>query len=58
MVAVGDAHHITHRAIERQPIFHSDQARSTYLHLLSEQAAPCKLRLLGYCLMTNHESTP
>jgi putative transposase len=54
VVAVGEAHHITHRGIAQQPIFHSEPARSTYLHLLGEQAARHKLRLLGYCLMTNH----
>jgi hypothetical protein len=53
VVAVGEAHHITHRGIAQQPIFHSEPARSTYLHLLGEQAARHKLRLLGYCLMTN-----
>ena len=54
VVAVGEAHHITHHGIAQQPIFHSEPARSTYLHLLGEQAARHKLRLLGYCLMTNH----
>jgi putative transposase len=54
VVAVGNAHHITQRGIARQPVFHSDHARNTYLQLLCENARRHQLRILGYCLMTNH----
>ena len=54
VVAVGNAHHITQRGIARQAVFHADSARKTYLELLHENARRHQLRILGYCLMTNH----
>lgn len=54
VVAIGEAHHITHRGVARQAIFHSERARSLYLQVLGEQAAQHKVQILCYCLMTNH----
>ena len=54
VVAVGCPHHITQRGNYRQDLFFSEQDRSVYLSLLSGYAADHGLRILGYCLMTNH----
>ena len=54
MVAVGLPHHITQRGNARQDVFTTDSIRHAYLKLLSEHAAGNGLRLLAYCLMTNH----
>jgi putative transposase len=54
VVAVGVAHHITQRGNARQEIFTTDSMRSAYLRLLSEHAASHRLRVLAYCIMTNH----
>ncbi|MBZ5596625.1 MAG: transposase [Acidobacteriia bacterium] len=54
VVAVGLPHHITQRGNARQDVFTTDALRRAYLELLSEHAAGNRLRLLAYCLMTNH----
>jgi putative transposase len=54
VVAVGLPHHITQRGNYRQDVFRNDGDRVTYLGLISEYCKPAQLRLIGYCLMTNH----
>ncbi len=54
VVAVGLPHHITQRGNYRQRVFCSESDRITYLGLISEYCKPARLRLIGYCLMTNH----
>jgi putative transposase len=54
VVAVGEPHHLTQRGNNRQPTFFDDHDRNRYCRLLREQAARAGMRLLGYCLMTNH----
>lgn len=54
VVAVGLPHHITQRGNARQDVFTTDALRRAYLELLWEHAAANRLRLLAYCLMTNH----
>ena len=54
VVALGCPHHITQRGNYRQDVFFSDQDRALYLSLLAKHAATYHLRILGYCLMTNH----
>jgi putative transposase len=54
VVAVGLPHHITQRGNARQDVFTTNSIRRAYLELLSEHAARNGLRLLAYCLMTNH----
>ena len=54
VVAIGVAHHITQRGVDRQAVFVSNKCRSVYLALLKEHAARSRVRILGYCLMTNH----
>lgn len=53
-VAAGIPHHVTQRGNQRQPVFHHDADRRLYLTILRDHAARNSLRLLGYCLMTNH----
>jgi REP-associated tyrosine transposase len=54
VVAVGLPHHITQRGNARQDVFTADAIRHAYLQLLAEHAAANRLRVLAYCLMTNH----
>jgi putative transposase len=54
VVATGLPHHITQRGNARQDVFITEALRSAYLELLSEHAAANRLRILSYCLMTNH----
>src|SRR5258708_876492 len=48
------AHHVTQRGNARREGFFSPQDRQVYLGLLQEYSAYYALRILGYCLMTNH----
>ena len=54
VVALGCPHHITQRGNYQQDVFFSEQDRLVYLSLLADYAARFDLRILGYCLMTNH----
>jgi putative transposase len=54
VVAVGCPHHITQRGNFRRDLFFDDEDRQTYLALLAGHAADRHLRILGYCLMSNH----
>lgn len=54
VVAVGEPHHLTQRGNNRQQTFFDDHDRNRYCRLLRDQAARAGMRLLGYCLMTNH----
>src|SRR5579883_2522564 len=47
-------YHITQRGNNRQNIYHTDQDRRIYTKLLVETAQQEQIRLLAYCLMTNH----
>jgi len=54
VVAVGVAHHVTQRGTDHQAIFLSPHGQDVYLALLKAHAEQQRLRILGYCLMTNH----
>lgn len=54
VVAVGAPHHITQRGNNRQGVFLVDEDRRFYLETLREDSRRYGLRILGYCLMTNH----
>ena len=54
VVAVGLPHHITQRGNARQDVFTTNSIRRAYVQLLAEHAAANRLRLLAWCLMTNH----
>lgn len=45
---------ITQRGVDRRAVFSTDQDRTTYLRLVQENLGDAGVRILGYCLMTNH----
>ena len=53
-VAVGVAHHITQRGVDRQRVFFTDADRRTYLECLASYSVQARARILAYCLMDNH----
>jgi REP element-mobilizing transposase RayT len=53
-VAVGCAHHITQRGNARQAVFISAALCDAYLDVVKEHASRFGMRVLAYCLMTNH----
>lgn len=53
-VLPGVAFHITQRGTNGQPIFFIDADRKAYLHLLKKGCGEAGVRLLAWCLMTNH----
>ena len=53
-VAVGLPHHITQRGNGRRDIFLDDRLKQIYLNVLDDEACRFQLRILGYCIMTNH----
>jgi len=50
----GVACHITQRGVDRRETFSCEADRTTYLSLLRENLAEAGVRVLGWCLMTNH----
>jgi putative transposase len=50
----GLAYHVTQRGTNRQKIFFSATHRKTYLGLLERNCADAGVRVLAYCLMSNH----
>jgi len=47
-------HHVTQRGVDRQAVFFSDADRHVYLELVQHSAQHFRMRLVGYCLMSNH----
>jgi putative transposase len=47
-------HHVTQRGVNRQNVFFSQQDREVYLELCQANQSDAGVRLLAYCLMTNH----
>lgn len=47
-------HHVTQRGNNRQDVFFTDDDRELSLRLLAEQAHLHRVRLVAWCLMTNH----
>ena len=47
-------HHVTQRGNARRDVFYSVGDRRVYLGLLKQYSEHYGLRILGYCLMTNH----
>ena len=54
IVACGVAHQIVQRGTDRQTAFFTQRDRQVYLQMLAEQSRLSHLRVLAYCLMTNH----
>jgi putative transposase len=46
--------HVTQRGVDRRETFSSDEDRETFLRLLRENRDDAAVRVLGWCLMTNH----
>ena len=46
--------HITQRGVDRRPTFTGPGDHPIYLRLLTDHLADASVRLLAYCLMTNH----
>jgi REP-associated tyrosine transposase len=46
--------HVTQRGVDRREVFSSEQDRLTYLGLVRENLSDAGVRILGYCLMSNH----
>ena len=53
-VLEGLPYHVTQRGSNRQAVFSSAGDRRTYLSLVQENLADAGIRVLAYCLMTNH----
>ena len=53
-VLPGTGYHITQRGSDRRSTFFTQQDRVVYMDLLRANLADCGVRLLAYCLMTNH----
>jgi len=53
-VVPGLAYHVTQRGSNRERVFFCVSDYHMYLSLLREHAAHAKVRVLTYCLMTNH----
>ena len=54
VVVPGLPYHITQRGTNRQRVFFTAADRSLYLRLIRENQAEAGVRILAYCLMTNH----
>jgi putative transposase len=54
VVAPGLPYHITQRGTNRERVFFTVADRSLYLRLVRENQADAGVRILAYCLMTNH----
>jgi len=54
VVLPGYPHHITQRGNNRRDVFFDDSDRELYISLLREYTAQYQVKILGYCLMTNH----
>src|ERR1017187_3524678 len=50
----GVACHITQRGVDRRETFSSAEDRYTYLGLLRQSLEDTEVRILAYCLMSNH----
>jgi putative transposase len=46
--------HITQRGVDRSVTFRDADDRHTYLRLLRDNLSDAAVRILGYCVMTNH----
>jgi putative transposase len=53
-VLAEEPHHVTQRGVDRQAVFFSDADRRIYLELVRQSAQHFQMRLVGYCLMSNH----
>ncbi len=47
-------HHVTQRGNRRENVFFTEGDRDAYLELLTEYCRDHEVKILAYCLMTNH----
>ena len=50
----GLPYHVTQRGTNGQTVFYSVADRKTYLYLLRANLEDCNVRILAFCLMSNH----
>jgi putative transposase len=50
----GLPYHVTQRGTNGQTVFYSVADRKTYLDLLRANLEDCNVRILAFCLMSNH----
>lgn len=53
-VLPGLAHHVTQRGNNRQTVFFSPEDRDLYLNLVRDNLIDAGVRVMAYCLMSNH----
>jgi putative transposase len=53
-IVEGQPHHITQRGNYRQKIFETDKDRKQYLEWIEKYSQKYKVKILAYCLMSNH----
>ena len=53
-VVAGIAHHVTQRGNRKEDVFFTAQDRRRYLELLKSYSEQHGLKILAYCLMSNH----
>src|SRR5450759_1532485 len=53
-VLPGVAYHVTQRGVDRRETFSTEGDRLTYLRLLGQNLKDARVRLLAWCLMSNH----
>lgn len=53
-VLAGAAHHVTQRGVNRGQVFYSHADRDVYLKLVKDNLEDTEVRVLAYCLMSNH----
>jgi putative transposase len=51
---VGTAYHVTQRGVDRQRVFFQKGDRLSYLTLASSLRQFAEVRVLAWCLMSNH----
>lgn len=54
VIAIGYTHHITQRGNYKQNIFIDDIDREKYISIIKKESKRYGLKILSYCLMTNH----
>jgi putative transposase len=53
-IAVGVAHPVTQRGVNQEKVFFCDADRLTYLDCVEKYCSQAHVRILAYCLMSNH----
>jgi putative transposase len=54
VIAPGYPHHITQRGVRSLPIFRNDADRKMYLEFIARETKRFRVKILAWCLMTNH----